>query len=214
MKEKLYIIGCSGAALEIACFIMDTKQWDIGGFVELDDHIDFSHAYKSIRDIDYPVIPESKFLAGDYQGEQVVIAIGNPCIRHAMVEKYGNYVQFPNIIHPDVKIYDTSVKFGRGNMFGPDSVFTTNIEIGDFNYFNIGVTIAHNGKVGSYNVFNPYASISGNVIIGDNNLIGANANIIQGVTIGTGVTIGINSTVICNLLKEGSYFGMPARRII
>lgn len=210
-KEALYIVGSGGAALETACFALDTGIWEIEAFIDLCP----VETTRTLRGTEYPVIQEEEFLQRKYNGVHIVIAIGNPVIRKAIAQKYEGHGDFPNIIHPSVKIFDhASVIFGRGNIVAADCVFTVNTRTGDFNYFNLGITVGHDSTIGSYNVFNSYASVSGNVKIGDCNLIGLKSSILQGIRIANNITVGISSAVVRHLLNEGTYLGVPAKKIV
>lgn len=213
MKEKLYIIGTQGSARDVANYVLDTGQYDLSGFVELDEHTRPGQTV-TIRNTAYPQISESVFIEqARVQRPNLVVPIGHPAVLATLSARYASICHFPNIIHPTTLLCDTSVAFGQGNIIGPGCVLTTNITLGDFNFLNIGVSIGHDTRLGSHNVLNPKASVSGGVTIGNRNLLGANSSVLQGSTIGDETTVSIGSTLIKDALDGGVYIGVPARRI-
>ena len=213
MQQNIYIIGASGAALEVANYILDIEKYNFVAFIDKDEAITVDHL--TIRDKQYPIIKEKTFLTDTkYDNALGAIAIGNPYLREKIATKFEYKLSFPNIIHPSVNRIDTSIILGQGNIFSPNCTLTTNLLIGSFNFLNIGVIIGHDANIGSYNVFNTNAVISGNVTIENSCLLGTNSAIIQGKKIISNTTIGIGSTVIKSIKKPGTYMGCPARKIL
>lgn len=209
---ELYIVGISGLGREVANYILDIQDYRIAGFVDQD--IDTLPKSISIREKDYPVYQESVFLemaktAAVCPG--VVFGLGFPEVRKKVAEKYKAYCCFPNIIHPSVILCDTSNKWGEGNVFAPNSVFTTSVCIGNFNYFNLAVTVGHDTVVGDYNVFNPGVAVSGNVQIGNTNLFGVHSCIRQGISIGNNNILGMGGVLLKDMSDQQTWMGLPAK---
>ncbi|MDP2365870.1 MAG: hexapeptide transferase, partial [Ignavibacteria bacterium] len=57
------------------------------------------------------------------------------------------------------------------------------------------------------------AIIGGGVEVGDNSVIGIGAKVIQYKKVGKNCLIDIGTIVIRDILMEGTYFGIPARRV-
>jgi sugar O-acyltransferase (sialic acid O-acetyltransferase NeuD family) len=213
MKE-IYIIGASGLAREVGTYIINLQSsFEIAGFV--DRNIE---EYKTlcIKSREYEVIDESVFLSKiqkEGQCPNVVIAVGNPDARVAIVKKYLKSCSFPNIIHQSVLFQDDNINLGKGNLFAPNCIVHTNVTIGDFNYFNCGVTVGHDVRIGDCNLLNSKASISGSIHIGNENLIGANASVMQGIQIGNNNVIGMGSALTNNITNNNTLVGVPARII-
>jgi sugar O-acyltransferase (sialic acid O-acetyltransferase NeuD family) len=212
--KKIYIIGASGLAKEVGTYIINLQPtFEIAGFIDRN-----VGEYKTLRikSQEYEVIDEDVFLSkiqkkGQYPN--VVIAVSNPDIRVAIVEKYVNLCSFPNIIHPSVLFLDDNINLGKGNLFAPGCIVHTNVTIGNFNYFNCGVSIGHDAHIGDYNLLNSKVSISGIVHIGNKNLIGANASVMQVVQIGNDNVIGMGSALTNNITNNSTLVGVPARII-
>jgi sugar O-acyltransferase (sialic acid O-acetyltransferase NeuD family) len=212
--KKIYIIGASGLAKEVGTYIVSLHpSIEIAGFI--DQNVE---EYKTlhIKSREYEVINESVFLSKiqkERQYPNVVIAVGNPDTRVAIVKKYVKLCSFPNIIHPSVLFLDDNINLGEGNLFAPNCIVHTNVTIGNFNYFNCGVTIGHDAHIDDYNLLNSKVSISGIVHVGNKNLIGANASVMQGIQIGNNNVIGMGSAVINNITNNNTLVGVPARII-
>jgi sugar O-acyltransferase (sialic acid O-acetyltransferase NeuD family) len=211
--KKIYIVGASGLAKEIATYILDCNEFSIVAF------IDKSIENKSelvIRGIRYPILEEDFFLSEltcQQEKPNVVIAVGYPKIRKIIAEKYNPYCIFPNIIHPSVLIQDSLTK-GYGNIISPFCSITIDIKIGNFNFFNTGVTVGHDAIIGNYNVFNPRTAVSGNVKIGDENLFGVGSSLLQNLTIGSRNTVGMNTALLKGIEDNNTWFGIPARKLL
>lgn len=209
---ELYIVGISGLGREVANYVLDIPSYRIAGFVDQD--IDTLPASISIREKEYPVYRESVFLelAKAFETRPaVVLGLGFPEVRKKVAEKYRDYCCFPNIIHPSVILCDTSNKWGEGNIFAPNCVFTTSVCIGDFNYFNLAVTVGHNTVVGDFNVFNPGVAVSGNVVIGNTNLFGVHSCIRQGIRIGSNNILGMGGVLLKDMSDWQTWVGVPAK---
>ena len=59
----------------------------------------------------------------------------------------------------------------------------------------------------------PSVNVSGNVTIGNCSELGTGTQLIQGKKIADNVIIGAGSVVIKDIMKSGTYVGIPARKI-
>lgn len=73
--------------------------------------------------------------------------------------------------------------------------------------------IMHNTKIGDYSTIAPNAVTLGNSIIGDLCYIGSNATVLPNVSICDNVIIGAGAVVAKNIIKAGTYTGIPAKLI-
>lgn len=158
------------------------------------------------------------FVKDDFDSEvpiNVVIGIGTPEARARVFEQLSvkENLLFPNLIHPNVVGDWDNIKLGKGNIICAGNIFTTDIEIGDNNLFNLGCTVGHDTKIGKNNVFNPSVNISGGVDIRDNILVGTGAQILQYLYININSTIGAGAVVTKDITDDGTYVGVPAKRI-
>lgn len=208
MVKDIYIIGASGFGREVAWMIEELEDWKVAGFI--DDNKNIQNTV--INDI--PVVGKLDFLEKVNEETYVTIAIGNPKIRKKISEaltKNKNII-FPNIIAKNVRI-DKTLELGIGNIICTNNILTTNINIGNFNHINLCCTIGHDAILHSYVTVYPGVNISGNVEIGNVSEIGTGAKIIQGKHISSNVIIGAGSVVVKDIEEEGTYVGVPIRKI-
>lgn len=156
-----------------------------------------------------------------YHNLPFVIGIGENQTRKRLAQRYSKELKFLSLIHP-------SATFGRGQrqiiearqgvIIGAGVRFTNQIQVGDFCIFNQNVTIAHDVIVEDFVHVAPGSVISGNVHIGRFCWIGAGAVVNQGSSmlklhIGESTFIGSGSVVIKSCEPNGTYVGVPARKI-
>lgn len=211
--NDIAIFGAGGFGREVACLINRINEedpiWNLIGF--FDDNADLkgnmiSHFGPCLGGVD-DLNRYDKPL-------NIVIAVGNPMAVKVIVDKIINtLVEFPNIIHPNVKCADEkSFKIGKGNIVQGGSFFSCDVELGDFNVLNGSVWFGHDDVIGSYNTFMPRVDISGEVKIGDGNFFGVCSIVLQQIKIGNNIRLGAGS-VLMTKPKDGKlYIGNPAKK--
>lgn len=206
--NNIIIVGASGFGREVAWLIENSDNWNVKGFV--DDNKDLEN--KSVND--YPVLGTIDFLLNANEKTNVVVAIGNPQIRKKIVERLqsNKNISFPNIVDKDV-IIDRTITLGFGNIICKGNILTTNIEIGNFNHINLSCTIGHDVQFHDYITVYPGVNISGNVIMNDCVEVGTGSQIIQGKKIVEDTVIGAGSVVVKDIVENGTYIGVPAKRM-
>lgn len=211
MTNKVGIFGFSGLAREVGDI-----AWEIG----------FSPVYV-IRDPEeavgaddsVSVILESDVLK--HPGMEFVIGIGDNAIREKVYERFKDKLKFRNLIHPHSS-------FGRGQL---DRInrsigvvvcagvrMTNNIDVGAFTLFNLNATVGHDCLIDNFATVSPGACISGNVHIKRSAWIGTGATINQGtpgrkLVIGARSMVGSGAVVVKDCEADGTYVGIPAKRI-
>mgnify|MGYP000927446980 CR=1 FL=1 len=75
------------------------------------------------------------------------------------------------------------------------------------------VHIAHNSVIGANTVITASVTISGSVIIGENCWLGPNSTINNRGSLPNNSILGIGSVLLKKINKEGTYFGVPVKRI-
>lgn len=212
-SNEIYIFGSKGLGKDTAYLIRYFSDFKLKAFIEADNYFDNNaNTEIEIGDELFPIISENEVIsnAAMYRGKCAAIGIANGVISHKIYMSFSNIFQFPNIIHPNSRIYGAEFK-GIGNIAFVDTFFSVNTIIGSFNKFLPFVTVGHDCTIGNYNEFNPKASISGNVYIENNNLIGSNSVILQGLTIGSNNVIGMGAVVFNSIKDRCTYIGNPAK---
>lgn len=212
--QDIAIYGAGGFGKELACILNKINEieptWNFVGFFDdgTPKETNISHFGK--------VLGGMNDLNAWQKPLSIAFAIGNPKIIEQLVNKITNtYIDFPNIIHPEVFFADPiSFKIGRGNVIVRGCTFSVDVTIGDFNQINSLSSLAHDVSVGSFNVFMPLTRVSGEIIIGNYNIFGLNTLILQRIKIGNLVRTGPGA-VLMTKPKEGFlYMGNPAKKTI
>ena len=207
--NKLLIYGAGGFGREIACLINAInkveEQWNLIGFI--DDGIEPGEKNRYGN-----VLGGLSFLNAFPEKVAVVLSIADSSVLQKLVDSITNpLVYFPNIIAPNVTIFDDAAFFaGKGNILFFGCRISCDVTIGDFNLFNGFVSLGHDVTMGSFNVLGPSTRVSGTVTVGDSNFFGVQSIVLQGLTIGDKTRIGANSVVIRNTKSNCFYYGNPA----
>lgn len=209
--ENIVIYGSGGFAREVAHLIEDInekeKTWNIIGYLSDNEE---EHG-KEINNL--PVLGGAEWLL-DQKEISVTLGIGSPKGKRAVAKKLKKFVnvEFPNLIHPSVKISKFNT-LGKGIIVTEGNILTTNIVLHDFTTLNLNCTIGHDTIFEKYVTILPNASISGNVTLEEGVDIGTNATIIQGITVGKDTIVGAGAVVVRDLPQYCTAVGAPAKPI-
>ena len=141
----------------------------------------------------------------------MLVAVANSKERQKIVERLPKETRYFKFIHPTALIMDKNIEIGEGSFIGAYSILTTNIRLGNHAILNRGNHIGHDSIIGNYFSAMPGSIVSGNDIIGDRVYIGTNSSIIEKKSICSDVIIGANSVVIKDIIKIGTYKGVPVK---
>jgi len=143
---------------------------------------------------------------------RLVLAIGDNQKRKFCFKGFYKKLIKKNIIHP-LAIIEKRVVLGECNQIFAGAYINSNVVIGNNNIINTKCVIEHEVVIGNHNHISVGTIICGRACIGDNCFIGAGAVVIDKITICDDVTVGANAVVVDNITKQGTYVGIPARRI-
>lgn len=207
-----FIIGAGGLAKEVFYVFENSyyKNQKFDGFIELEPKINTL----SINDDNYPVIAEKDFFKHYHKSNNInlFIGIGNQKLLEPIIQKYQGF-NFPNLIDRRSNVDLKHISIGNGNIITAGVIFTVDIIINSYNIFNLSCTVGHDTNIGSYNIFNPGSNISGGVQIGNSNLFGTNSTVLQYMKIKHNNIIGASSLINKNIDSNGTYVGIPAKKI-
>lgn len=207
--KKICIVGAGGFGRETLCCLIDIiagtemKIEDVACFMVTDNKVKVNTL------MGVPVIPFTSF---DPEKYDVVVAIGDSITRKAVVESLPSETYFATLIHPTAVMSDWNT-IGEGSIITAGVIITCNVTIGKHAHLNLYTTIGHDCEAGEYFTTAPSCNISGACKFGDGVFIGTNASIKQGVEICNNVTIGMGGVVVKNITEEGTYIGMPVKKI-
>lgn len=198
--NNLIIIGARGHGKVVA----DIAQ--LIGYKEI-VFLDNNHELKECDG--YPVLgPDtmSKELGGD-----IFIAIGNSKIRKRLMEREKDR-KFPVLIHPS-SVIAKDVEIGEGSVIMAGAVINSGAKVGRGCIINTSSSVDHDCVVGDFCHISVGAHLSGTVEVGEETWIGAGTTVSNNLSICSNVTIGVGAAVIRNITENGTYIGVPAKKI-
>jgi len=210
IKNKISIFGTGGFGQETFICLSDILSQTNYDIKEIVNFIVDDRYYNRDKLLGISILPLSEFNPND---SELVIGIGNPQIRKKIVEQLPNNTKFSSIIHPSVKI-PNSTKIGDGCIITSGSIISVNVNIGNHSQLNFNSIIGHDCIIGDFFTTAPSVNINGNCKIGKNVYMGTNCAIRQNISICDNAIIGMGSVVIKDITQEGTYFGNPSRKIL
>lgn len=198
--NRLIIIGASGHGKVVADIAKKCGYTDI---VFLDGDL-------SIKTCGgYPVVgPDT--MTDKIDGE-LFVAVGNTNIRKKLMDRNRGRV-FPILIHPDAVVAD-DVEIGVGSVVMAGSIINTGTKIGKGCIINTSSSVDHDCVIGDYSHIAVGAHLCGTVIVGERTWIGAGVTISNNINICKECTIGAGAVVIKDIVKSGTYVGVPVKMI-
>ncbi len=159
--------------------------------------------------VDNDTLPLSQFDPTKYIA---MVAVADSKDRYAIIQRLPKETQFFTFIHPTTLLME-DVEIGEGSFIGAYSILTTNIKIGKHALLNRGNHIGHDCVIGDYFSAMPNAVVGGNVNIKDKVYMGGCSNIREKINISNDVIIGMNAAVVKDINKQGTYVGVPSKKI-
>ena len=208
MKD-IVIIGAGGFGREVEWLIerinQKEKQWNFIGFV--DDSIKIGTPIGNSK-----VIYNTEDLKS-CKNLCVAIAIGNTKTREHIynIISENENLEYPNLIDPSV--ITGKFDIGYGNIICAGTIITVNVKFGNLNIINLDCTVGHDDILHDYITLYPSVNVSGNVEINSYVEIGTGTQIIQGKSITKNAIIGAGAVVVKNIEEEGTYVGIPVKKI-
>lgn len=210
--ENILIIGAGGFGREVEWLInrinnSNNNQWNLIGYV--DDNVQKGTEITKLK-----VVYNTDELLKLEKKTNVVIAIGNAKVRKLIYNKIkeNKNLSFPNLVDPSAIIGE--VDMGIGNIICAGTIATVNIKINNFNIINLDCTVGHDDVLADFITVYPSVNISGNTTINEVVEIGTGTQIIQGKNICSNVIIGAGAVVVKDIEEEGTYIGIPVKKIV
>ena len=205
MSKKDVIIGAGGNEKVIIDIIIKRGDEYVGF---LDDNIEkgpiIIDNYKVIGTIeDCLKLKENKKL-------YFIIAIGNNLTRKDIAEKYN--LNYYTAIHPTA-IIGMQVQIEKGTVIMANTCINPNTKIGKHCIINTGAIVEHDNIIEDYVHISPNATLCGTVNVGEGTHIGAGSVIKNNVTITNNCIIGAGAVVVKDIIKSGTYVGVPVSKI-
>ncbi|MBE5919584.1 MAG: acetyltransferase [Pseudobutyrivibrio ruminis] len=203
--KSIAIMGASGHCKVVAEIALE-NGYDNIVFVDLNPTIDMLG--------EYPVADEDTDLENFINDKyDFIVGIGDAKIRRKVQEKLINKgANVVTLIHPSAVIaYDA--KIGTGTVVMAGAVVNPGTTVGDGVIINTGASVDHDNMIGDYAHISVGAHTAGTVAIGDNTWLGIGAVVSNNLSICSDCVIGAGAVVVKNIIKEGTYVGVPAKKI-
>ena len=203
--KNIAIMGASGHCKVVAEIALE-NGYDNIVFVDLNPTIDMLG--------EYPVADEDTDLENFINDEyDFIVGIGDAKIRRKVQEKLiAKGANIVTLIHPSAVIaYDASIGLGSVVMAG--AVVNPGTKIGTGCIINTSSSVDHDNTIGDYVHISVGAHTAGTVAIGDNTWLGIGAVVSNNLSICADCIIGAGAVVVKNIIKPGTYVGVPAAKI-
>ncbi len=196
--KRLIIIGASGHGKVAADIARLNGYTDI---VFLDDR-------ETVKECaGWPVVGRSD----EAPDGPVFAAIGNASVRKRLMDFYKDREQ-PVLIHPSAIVAEDA-EIGEGSVVMAGAVINPCVKIGRGAIVNTSSSVDHDCVLGDFVHVAVGAHLCGTVCVGDETWIGAGATVSNNVTICGGCMIGAGAVVIKDIDVQGTYVGVPAKKI-
>lgn len=206
MHKKLIIIGVNGHGKVVADIALSTDQYKEIAFL--------CNFVKKTECMGFPIIGRNEDAVKFIDEADFIVAIGDAEMRKKIMEELSTFgAKFATLIHSSA-IIGSRVKIGEGSVVMPGTIINAETVIGKGCIINTSSSVDHNCALGDYVHIAVGAHLCGMVIIHNMTWIGAGATVINGVHICEKCVIGAGAVVVKNIKEEGTYIGVPARRMI
>ena len=209
MNKNVIIMGAGGHSKVIADIIVKSQD-NVLGF--LDDNIPINTVI--IKEKKLKVlgkIEDSIKIKEQNNDIEFVIGIGNNKTRKDIAENYPD-LNYYTAIHPSSQIA-LDVKIEDGTVIMANACINTSTTIGKHCIINTGAIIEHDNIIEDYVHISPNATLCGTVKIGELTHIGAGSTIKNNTKICSNCIIGAGAVVVKNIEEEGTYVGVPVKKI-
>lgn len=204
-KDRLIIIGANGQGKVVAEIAKKMNVWTSIAFLDDDP--------SKIKVLDYEVIGRSTDALEYIEDSDFFVAVGDNYVREEIfnaLESSG--IRLPKLIHPTAVISEHA-EIGSGTVIMAGVIINSCVKIGKGCIINSGSIIEHDTEIDDFVHISPGSRLAGSVKVGRGSWIGAGCTVINQIHITQNCTVGAGATVITNITEEGTYVGVPARRI-
>ena len=207
MNKRVVILGAGGHAKSIADIILKSGDKVIGF---LDDNVEKDTVVIKSKDIKViGKIIDALELAKD-ENIFFIIGIGNNKVRENISTKYK--LNYYTAIHPTSVIAE-DVIIGEGTAIMANAVINVGTTIGKHCIINTNAVVEHDNVIGDYVHLSPGATLSGTVTIGKCTHMGTGTKVRNNMNITSNVTVGVGGVVVKDVKEEGTYVGVPVKKM-
>jgi len=145
------------------------------------------------------------------QATALHVAIGQNTSRERESQALGPQ-RLHTVCHPAASV-SPFAQLGAGSFVAAQAVVAPGARLGLGVIVNHGAVVDHDCAVGAFAHIAPGAVLGGGVHIGTRVLVGAGAVVLPGLTVVADAVIGLGAIVCQNIDTQGTYVGVPARKI-
>lgn len=200
--KNVIIIGTGGHAKVIADIILCSGDNLIGFLTSDQDKKTFIGKPILGSDTDY-----KKYISNEF-----IIAIGDADVRERIAMQMPD-AKWYTAIHPSATVSELETSIGVGSAVMANAVINPCSKIGHHCIINTGAIVEHDNFIEDFAHISVGAKLAGTVKIGKKTWIGIGASISNGLSICKNCIIGAGTVVIKNIDIEGTYVGVPAKKI-
>ena len=211
MKNKIVVIGGGEFAHLIIDVIKRIDQYEILGYTDLINK-------GSILGTKYLGTDEVlKDLLTKHKNCSAVIGVGLIKVSNVrngiyeMLKELG--FELPTVIS-NKAIIQEDVTIGEGTFVLDNALINAGTTIGKGCIIGPGSIVEHHCTVGDFVTFATGSIFAAGSTIGNNSILSIGAIVVSHKTICSNCFIGAGSVAINNISNEGTYYGVPARKII
>lgn len=205
MHKKLIIIGVNGHGKVVADIATAMGKYEEIAFL--------CNFEKKTECMGFPIVGRTAAAIDFIDQADFFVAIGESELRMQLMEELGSKgAVFATLIHPSA-ILGSRVEIGAGSVVMPGTVLNAEVKIGQGCIINTGASVDHGCVLGDYVHISVGSRLCGIVHVGEHTWIGASATVINGLHVCDHCMIGAGAVVINNIKEQGTYVGVPVRRI-
>lgn len=209
-KIRLAIIGAGIYGSQVQHWAEISGMYDVIGY--FDDYVNNGNMIKG-----KPVlgnISDSENFYNERMYDQLFIAIGykHARFKQSLFLSLRDKIPFATIVVSPTYI-DITSKIGENVLICPGCILGENSIIDDNVKLSPNVNVSHDSHVGMGTYCSPSVSIAGCTTVGQCCFLGIGSTIVDGIQICDDVTIGAQTLVLRDITEEGTYIGVPARKI-
>ena len=201
MGKKVVIIGAGGHGRVVSDIVVACGDTGIG-------FLDDSNTTNDKANVIGKSAEAEKYCDGE---TELFVAIGNGKVREKIMNSMPN-AKWYTAVHPSAVI-SPSASVGEGTCVMPNAVINNSTIIGKGCIINTCASVDHDGVIGDYVHISCGARLAGTVTVGNCTWVGVGSTISNNVSVCSNLMIGAGAVVVKDITEEGTYVGVPAKKI-
>ena len=201
MNKKVVIIGAGGHGRVVADIAKACGDTVIG-------FLDDSNTANNKVNIIGTSADAVKYCDGE---TELFVAIGNCKVREKIMNSLSG-AKWYTAIHPSAVISPSAV-IGEGTCVMPNAVVNNSAVIGKGVIINTCASVDHDDIIGDYVHIACGAHLAGTVTVGKCTWIGIGSIVSNNISVCENNMIGAGTVVVKDITEEGTYVGVPAKKV-